>query len=36
VNTFAAWVDAKPYRLKSILLAHTAVVGVILLFAMPF
>ena len=37
VNTFAAWVDAKPYRLKSILLGHTIVVAsVILLLAIPF
>ena len=37
VNTFTAWVDAKPYRLKLILLAHTTVVaGVILLLAIPF
>ena len=37
VNTFAAWVDAKPYRLKLILLAHTTLVaGVILLLAIPF
>ena len=34
VNSIAAWVDARPYRLKLVLLAHTVIlVGAILLVA---
>jgi hypothetical protein len=30
MESFADWIDAKPYRFILILLAHTAVVGAIL------
>jgi hypothetical protein len=33
VDRVTAWIDAKPYRLKLILLAHTAVVVCAILFA---
>jgi hypothetical protein len=33
VNTLSGWIDAKPYRFKLLLLAHTAAVGAILLAA---
>ena len=37
VNAFAALVDAKPYRLKLILLAHTLIlVGAVVLVATRF
>jgi hypothetical protein len=37
VNSISAWVDAKPYRLKLVLLAHTVIlVGAILLVATWF
>jgi hypothetical protein len=36
VNSIAAWMDARPYRLKLVLLAHTVIVGAILLVATWF